>query len=78
MESSLSMGEAIIFLALFSQNYRLRVALSLLFLAPTVNDIRRKLHIVKIHSTVGKRAKRTPDATDETTYLNIFLTYFSC
>ena len=39
---------------------------SLLFLASTVNDLRRKLHMVKIHLTVGKRAKRMPDATVQT------------
>ena len=48
-ESALSMGGTIIFLALFPQNYNtLRAALSLLFLASTVNDVRRKLHMVKI------------------------------
>ena len=41
--------------------------LSLLFLASTVNDIRRKLLMVEIHSTVRKRAKRMPDATVKTT-----------
>ena len=62
------MGGAITFLALFPQNYiALRVALSLLFLASTVKDVKRKLHMVEIHSTVGKRAKRMPDATVGTT-----------
>ena len=45
----------------------LRAAFSLLLLASTVNDIRRKLHMVKTHSTVEKQAKRMPDATVETT-----------
>ena len=68
------MGGAIIFLALFPQNYilwqqtKLRAALSLLFLASTVNDVRRKLHMVEIHLTVEKRAKRMPDATVENTF----------
>ena len=61
---------AIIVLALFPQHYiALRVALSLLFLASTVKDVKRKLHMVEIHSTVGKRAKRMPDATVETTVM---------
>ena len=33
----------------------------------TVNDVRRKLYMVGIYSTVGKRAKRMPDNTVETT-----------
>ena len=37
------------------------------FLSSTVNDVRRKLYMVGIHSTVGKRAKRLPDTTVETT-----------
>ena len=41
--------------------------LSLSFLAPTVNDATRKLFMVGIHSTVEKRAKRTPDIIVETT-----------
>ena len=44
------------------------MAFSLLFLASTINDVRRKLHMVEIHWTVGKRAKRIPDATVETTF----------
>ena len=51
--------------------YALRAALSLLFLASTVNDIRRKLHMVEIHSTVGKWAKRMPDNTVETTLVMV-------
>ena len=31
------------------------------------NDIRRKLYMVGTYSTVGKRAKRMPDPTVETT-----------
>ena len=45
--------------------------LSLLFLAFTINDVRRKLHMVEIHLTVGKWAKRMPDATVETT-INLY------
>ena len=41
--------------------------LSFLFFSSTVNDVRRKLHMVGIHLTVGKRAKRMPDITVETT-----------
>ena len=37
------------------------------FLAYTVNDVTRKLNTVGIHSTVKKRAKRTPDIIVETT-----------
>ena len=40
---------------------------SLIFLSSTVNDVRRKLNMVGIHVTVGKRAKRMPDTTVETT-----------
>ena len=39
----------------------------------TVNDVRRKLYTVEIHSTVGKRAKRMPDPTVETTECLFFL-----
>ena len=46
--------------------------LSLLFLAFTINDVRRKLHMVEIHLTVGKRAKTMPDATVETTRIQKF------
>ena len=48
-------------------NNALRAAFSLLVLASMVNDVRRKLHMVEIHSTVEKWAKRMPDATVETT-----------
>ena len=44
-----------------------RAGFSLLCLASTVYDIRRKLHMIKIHSTVGKQAKRMSYATVETT-----------
>ena len=40
---------------------------SVSFLSSTVNDVRRKLYMVKIHSIVEKRAKRMPDTTVETT-----------
>ena len=40
---------------------------SVSFLSSTVNDVRRKLYMVGIHSTVEKRAKRMPDTTVETT-----------
>ena len=40
---------------------------SLSFLSPTVNDIRRKHYMVGTYSTVEKRAKRIPDSTVETT-----------
>ena len=36
-------------------------------LSPTVNDIRRKLYMVGTYQTVGKRAKRMPDASSGTT-----------
>ena len=45
----------------------------LVFIASTVNDVRRKLHMVKTHLTVRKRARRMPDATVEATK---GLTYF--
>ena len=44
-----------------------RVDFSRSFLFYTVNDVRRKPYMVEIHSTVEKRAKRTPDTTVETT-----------
>ena len=47
--------------------------LSLSFLASTVNDVRRKLYTVGIHSTVEKRAKRMPDTTVETTIVTYML-----
>ena len=53
----------------FSNNYFLNT--KELFFASTVNDVRRKLHTVRTHSTVGKRAKRMPDITVETTQINI-------
>ena len=40
---------------------------SLIFLSSKVNDVRRKLYMVRIHLTVGKQAKRMPDTTVETT-----------
>ena len=43
--------------------------LTLLFLSSTVNDIRRKLDMVGIHSTVGELAKRMLDPSVETTQL---------
>ena len=58
--------------------YALRAALSLLFLASTVNDVRRKLHMVEIHSTVGKRAKRMPNATVETTNIGVRIKNSNC
>ena len=53
MESSLSVGWAITFLALFIQSYS--------------NDVRRKYYTVRTHSTVRKRAEGMPDTTVETT-----------
>ena len=47
---------------------------SLSFLFSTVNDVRRKLYTVVKHSTEGKRAKRMPDTTVETT--NALKLYF--
>ena len=41
--------------------------LSLSFLSYTVNDVRRKLYMVGIQLAVGKRARRMPDTTVETT-----------
>ena len=38
-------------------------------LSSTVNDIRRKPYMVGTYLTVGKQAKRMPDATVETTKL---------
>ena len=40
---------------------------------PTVNfnDLRRKLYMVRTHLTVGKRAKRMPDTTFETTEVGV-------
>ena len=83
MESSLSVGWAITFLALFLQSYIKssgKSQFSLSFLSSTVNDVRRKLYTVVIHSTVGKRAKRMLDTTVETTHLhyptNIVFTAF--
>ena len=49
------------------QTTLLRAAFSLLFLVSTVHDVRRKLHMAKIHWTVRKQAKRMPDATVEST-----------
>ena len=37
------------------------------FLSYTVNDVRRKLYMVGIQLAVGKRARRMPDTTVETT-----------
>ena len=51
------------------RNKSLRAALSLLFFASIVNDVRRKPQGVEIQSTVEKRAKRTPDIKVETTFL---------
>ena len=54
---------------------------SLSFLSSTDNDVRRKVYTVGTHLTVGKRAKRMPDPTVETTsevyqlQLFIFLRY---
>ena len=48
---------------------KLRAALSLLLLASTFNDVRRKLHMVEIHSTVRKRVKRMSNSTFKTTSL---------
>ena len=48
---------------------KLREALSLLFFASIVNDVRRKPQGVGIQSTVEKRAKRMPDIKVETTFL---------
>ena len=115
MESSLSVGWAITFLALFLQSigkntlwvdpathtiiskrgkeilfsqYQGIISIksggnsqfSLSFLSFTVNDVRRKLYEVVIHSTVGKRAKQLLDTTVETTHLhyptNIVFTAF--
>ena len=45
---------------------------SLSFLFHTVNDIRRKLYVVEIHLTVGKRAKRMPDPTVELAFSNLY------
>ena len=41
------------------------------------NDVRWKLYMVGIHLTVGKRAKRMPDTTVETTKLMIILNALS-
>ena len=45
-----------------------KIRFSLSFLSSTVNDVRRKLYMVIIHSTVGNRAKQEPDTTVETTH----------
>ena len=47
----------------FSNNYFLNTK--------ELYDVRRKLHTVGTHSTVGKRAKRMPDITVETTQIYI-------
>ena len=43
------------------------------FLTYTVNEVRRKLHMVGKQSTVRKRAKRMPDTTVETTAIAIVI-----
>ena len=44
-----------------------RVDFSLWLLSSTVNDMKRKLYMVGIHSTVEKWAKRMPNTSVETT-----------
>ena len=64
-ESELSRGGAITFHALFHKNH-----------IHFLNDIRRKLYMVRTHSTVEKWAKRMPYPTVETTEkINVILLY---
>ena len=60
------MGGAIIFLALFPQNY-----ISLHFLVLKLMTSQRKLYMVGIRLTVEKQAKRTPDIIVETTATHV-------